>query len=115
MFAKYYLYRNLHTQNFSIKFRGKVIAHEDCVILKDTEFKVSDIGRDRVRREKRKNVHATVAAKFWSRTTPQNLDKYSEIFYNPYYTDYFQDENGVRINKAESVLCQNNKIYIRKN
>ncbi len=58
-----YVYFNLHRKCFSIKalegaMKGRVIAHRDNVLLFHTTFKVSQAGRERVIREKRKNVHA---------------------------------------------------------
>lgn len=112
--AKYYLYRNLHTNSFSIKYRGKVIEHPQYCILKGCEFKVSKSGQARVRREKRKNVHATVAAETWTWATPHNLDDYEEIYYNPYKTDTFVNKENEPVYNADIVLCQDNKIYLKK-
>ena len=59
------VYRNLHNGMYSIKSRDKanrglVIAHAKQVWLDDVEFVVSDAGRARVLREKKKYVHAFV-------------------------------------------------------
>ncbi len=59
------VYRNLHTGMYSIKSRegdtrGLVIAHANQVWLNDVEFVVSDAGRNRVLRERKKYVHAFV-------------------------------------------------------
>ena len=63
---KVFVYYNLHKKCFSIKAltgeqKGRVIAHADAVVLNDVEFKVSESGRQRVLKERRKNVHAGVA------------------------------------------------------
>jgi hypothetical protein len=63
---KVYVYYNLHKKCWSIKAlsgssKGRVVAHADAVELMDCEFRVSEAGRQRVIREKRKNVHAGVA------------------------------------------------------
>ncbi len=57
---KVFVYRNLHQNCWSVKSResGRVIAHADEVQLSGVDFKVSQAGRDRVLREKSKNVHA---------------------------------------------------------
>lgn len=61
-----FTYFNLHTHEFSIRRRGLVRAHGDRLIIlpgdgrDDVGFKVSEAGRQRVLREKRKNVHAFV-------------------------------------------------------
>jgi hypothetical protein len=60
-----FVYRNLHQDCWSVKSKetGRVIAHADHVELSDVEFKVSQAGRDRVLREKSKNVHAGLQGK----------------------------------------------------
>lgn len=63
---KVFVYRNLHTGKWSVKalegaFKGKVIAHVEAIEILGAELKVSEAGRQRVLREKRKNVHAGVA------------------------------------------------------
>ena len=60
--AKAFVYRNLHKKCWSIRHEGKVIAHAPRVFLWDGEFQVSEFGNARVRKEKRKNVHAYVVA-----------------------------------------------------
>jgi len=114
MSARYYIYRNLHTGNFSIKYRGKVIDHQEIIMLYEVEFRVSERGRQRVLREKRKNVHATAAAKTWNYASEHNLDNWDEIYYNPYKTRTFVDKDGMPIYRSDKILCQNNKIYIPK-
>jgi len=62
---KAFVYFNLHRKCYSIKalegrYKGRVVAHADRVLLRDVTFKVSEAGRQRVLQEKRKNVHAGV-------------------------------------------------------
>jgi hypothetical protein len=59
------VYWNLHRNLFSIRalsgpMKGRVIGHAHKVILEDVAFVVREAGRQRVLREKRKNVHAFV-------------------------------------------------------
>lgn len=56
------IYRNLHNGKLSIRDAKTkhVIGHAARVYLHHAEFKVSQAGRKRVLREKRKNVHAVV-------------------------------------------------------
>tara|TARA_Y100000034_G_scaffold113705_1_gene149007 strand:- start:181 stop:609 length:429 start_codon:yes stop_codon:yes gene_type:complete len=57
------IYRNLHKKCYSIRQKGKVIAYlgfTNELILRDVKFAVQPAGRDRVRRERKKNVHAFV-------------------------------------------------------
>ena len=58
-------YRNLHNGKYSVKAlegpnKGRVILHCDHVELGNVEFKVSQAGRARVLKERKKYVHATV-------------------------------------------------------
>lgn len=56
------VYRNLHNGKMSIRDAKTklVLGHADQVFLHQTEFKVSQAGRERVLKEKKKNVHAVV-------------------------------------------------------
>jgi branched-subunit amino acid aminotransferase/4-amino-4-deoxychorismate lyase len=59
------VYWNLHKQTFSIRSRekenyGRVIRHADHVHIKNPTTVVSKAGRERVLREKKKNVHAVI-------------------------------------------------------
>jgi len=60
-----FVYFNLHRKTYSLKalegpHKGRVIGHADTLELCDCTFKVSEAGRQRVIRDKRKNVHAGV-------------------------------------------------------
>ena len=55
-----FVYKNLHKDCWSVKQDGLVKLHTNDITLYDCEFKVSKVGRDRVLKEKRKNVHAGV-------------------------------------------------------
>lgn len=59
------VYYNFNRKVFSIRagegpHRGRVVAHEDKVTVWGARFHVSAAGRERVLRQKRKNVHAWV-------------------------------------------------------
>ena len=59
------IYRNLHKDCWSVRSRersdyGRVVDHVHCAVIKNAKFVVSQAGRNRVLREKRKNVHAVV-------------------------------------------------------
>lgn len=59
------VYRNLHNGKLSVRDRKtkRVIAHCDEVTLAGVVFSVSQAGRERVLRERKKNVHAVVRGK----------------------------------------------------
>lgn len=54
------VYYNLHKHTFSVQKNGIVVLHADYVKLENVEFRVRKGGRERVRQEKSKNVHAFV-------------------------------------------------------
>lgn len=100
------LYWNLHRKMWSMRANlpgiGKrVIGHTNYVWLTDTEFKVSEAGRQRVIRDKKKNVHAyakgkmnyygaydgEVIAQRWEDDDVNDVGFYVE--YNPYYHKSF--------------------------
>ncbi len=57
---KVMVYYNLHKHTFSVRYAGKVVMHADFVKLGDVEFRVRQGGKEKVRDEKSKNVHAFV-------------------------------------------------------
>jgi len=92
---KVFVYFNLHRKLFSIKalegnMKGRVIAHRQQVLLNDATFKVSEAGRQRVIRERRKNVHAGVSGTWFDDDDVQHAGNVfvningSAIMYNPY-------------------------------
>ena len=89
---KVFVYRNLHKNCFSVKCvkTGLVIAHVDEIVLENVTFKVSQAGRQRVLREKRKNVHAGVQGTWVKNETAVSL-KHS-VTYNPYKYDSFVEK-----------------------
>jgi len=105
------VYRNLNNGRLSIRDAKTklVIGHADRVKLMDVTFHVSQAGRERVLREKRKNVHAVVrgymvSALFGEDYKGRGLSTYarygdpasvrayggnSQIKYNPYKAGAF--------------------------
>ena len=78
-------------------------------------FKVNEKGRQKVLKEKRKNVHAYVVTDKYLKLDKikYNLSKLAEVYYNPYTTNYFViRKNGKKIEKAKKVLAFNNKIFM---
>tara|TARA_Y100000361_G_scaffold38468_1_gene32952 strand:- start:1501 stop:1938 length:438 start_codon:yes stop_codon:yes gene_type:complete len=57
---KVFVYKNLHKNCWSVKQGGLVKAHALELNLYDCTIKVSRAGQARVRKEKRKNVHAGI-------------------------------------------------------
>jgi hypothetical protein len=91
-----FVYFNLHKKCFSIKAlegdrKGRVIAHSDTVVLEGCKLMVSEAGRQRVLREKRKNVHAGVSGTWIHYCTNRADNAFDflsmvgrQVTYNPY-------------------------------
>lgn len=105
------VYRNLHTGNFSVQDAktGLVIAHTDAICLSDVKFVVRKSGREKVLREKRKNVHAFVVG-YVSKSEGCCS---TEAGYNPYSADHFyRKDNGNPLHVSARACLKDNKIFI---
>lgn len=91
---KVFVYFNLHKKMFSVKAlegpqKGKVIAHRSEIWLKNVRPIVQPAGRDRVRKEQQKNVHAGVSGEWLPALGINKTHKLDKVEYNPYTTDHF--------------------------
>jgi len=84
-----YVYFNLHKKCFSVRQSGKVVGHMDRVCLSDVRYLVSEAGRQKVLREKRKNVHAGLSGYFVDSVPVPWLSV--DVTYNPYRCGSFVD------------------------
>ena len=110
------VYFNLHKKTLSVRHKGIVIAHSDYVKIGNPKFVVSEAGRQRVLREKRKNVHAFVRGELLSTVNNSNevLDNHSTITYNPYkYTSFVNKSNELPIHTANEAVIQGRKILAK--
>lgn len=119
MSAKYYIYWNLHRKCYSVKHRGKVIQHFHKAGVFRPAFKVSAKGRERVRREGVKNVHAYIVCEAIS-VYPYDSEVMPTAHtanYNPYKNENFVDNAGNALYNAQSAeltMIQGKPvIYIR--
>ena len=129
------IYRNLHNGKLSVRDRKTrhVIAHVDSITLAGVQMIVSQAGRERVLREKRKNVHAFLTGKviaFNGATAykGRNLDSYlwkagsrsllvgdgRTATYNPYKFDSFviPQENNRPITYADMCHVDSTGIHL---
>jgi hypothetical protein len=114
------VYYNLHKHTFSVTYKSKVIMHADYVKLGDVEFRVGKGGKERVRSEKSKNVHAFVIGNLMDyceypcNTIPDEPNN-NVVTYNPYkYDSYVFKSTEEPIYTANEVDLINlkNKIFI---
>lgn len=91
------VYRNLHKDCFSVRQAGIVRFHTKNLMLKNASFIVGLKGRERVLKERRKNVHAWVkgyvvnqSASIYEPNGQTLFDfRWHSVTYNPYYMDTF--------------------------
>jgi len=117
------VYYNLHKNTFSIQYQGKVVIHADYVKLTDVEFRVRKGGKEKVRDEKRKNVHAFVIGNLveYCEFPCDNMPEESSntvATYNPYLYDSFVIKGtDIPIFNASEVdmINRRNKLFIVNN
>lgn len=97
------VYFNLHKKCLSVRHKGKVVHHSDYVKIINPTFIVSEAGRQRVLREKRKNVHAFVRGELASlKNDPkESAADLQTVTYNPYkYNSFVKKNDGTSIKNA---------------
>ena len=116
------VYYNLHKHTFSLTYNGRVISHSDYVKLSNVEFRVRQGGREKVLKEKRKNVHSFVIGilEYYCEYPCKNIPSEPNndiVTYNPYkYNSYVMKDTEEPIYRAGEVEMINlrNKIFITK-
>jgi hypothetical protein len=98
------VYWNLHRHCYSVQTmtnRGwRVALHSDAIHLAGARFTVSAAGRERVRRESRKNVHAFICGT-WLASEGRHGD--THVTYNPYVMEGFHIKSGGLVTSADEV------------
>lgn len=103
-------YRNLNkpgvTWSVVNSSTGLVDQYANKVILENVNFKVSKAGQSRVRKEKRKNVHAFVIGNIVT-DLPDNI-KLFRATYNPYRDNGFRliDGSTTLTSVRYAILCE---------
>ena len=112
---KVFCYRNLHKKGviYSVKNTktNKVIDWVENIVLKDVELKVSQAGRNRVLKEKRKNVHAGVKGTIFTIPLSEDL-KWEKAYYNPYKYNSFVDSELEPIYVVKYAKLQHDGLWI---
>lgn len=116
---KVFVYFNLRKQCWSVKAlqgpnRGKVIAHCTELTMIDCTFKVSEAGRQRVLRNKVKNVHAGVVGMVASYVTDTTWGRLDQVTYNPYrYSTFVTKRDEQPVYSARAVFLVGRSVYAR--
>ena len=120
---KVMVYYNLHKHTFSVQYQGIVVLYADYVKLSNVEFRVREGGKDKVRKEMRKNVHAFVIGTLMEYCTypcenmPQETND-NVITYNPYKYDSFvkkdSEEPIYNANEIDMINTKNKIFHINE-
>ena len=118
------IYRNLNKKGkvFSVKQGNLVVAHTKSIKLINCNFIINKAGQLRVRRKKRKNVHAYIKGRivngfFHNMSIINNILFDKEIVYNPYLYDYFcikdlLTEKIKPIKESKYLMINDGKVWI---
>jgi hypothetical protein len=85
---------------------GLIVGYEDCTILCNCRFVVNEKSRQRVLRERSKNVHAWVVGHGVDvKSFNFDMDKLRPSYYNPYEVNSFIDlETNKKVDEASVVV-----------
>lgn len=118
-----FIYRNVHKHCYSVRNEklGRVTKHTASVLMKDATLVVSKAGRERVLREKQKNIHAgirgeLVAVGSAAITERRRLDSkdWTQVYYNPFKVETFVEKaTNMPIFKADYVLLTSEGVFVR--
>lgn len=106
------VYRNLNNGRMSLRHKGKVIGHVTDCIIQCVTFHVSESGRQRVIRDKRKNVHAwgkgILIAQF-----DDSVRCPIQLGYDPYTNDSFVKRGTIiPIHKCNFLVVRHNQVWV---
>jgi len=111
-------YYNLHKHVLSVRRGGRVQLHTDTLMLEDVKFAVQPAGREKVLKQKRKNVHAFVRGNYEPIKAKDIMDlsksvyNWVKVYYNPYKTKTFVvTKTGKPIHEAIRVIIKNKEIW----
>ena len=108
------VYYNLHKKRLSVRNRGKVIKHTDIIALENVKFHVQPAGQAKVRKNKRKNVHAYVSGDLAKKQAVNSMVS-DLVKYNPYKNDFFVDEKGNEMRDIYPVaFIIKKEIFVKK-
>lgn len=114
---RHFCYFNLHKFVFSVRNQKTRLVehHSNTVILSDCKLKVSQKGRERVLKEKRKNVHAGIEGVLCGFETSHDLNEFVELTYNPYkYSGFVVKATGEAVAGASLIVLKDKRIFAKE-
>lgn len=115
------VYYNLHKHVLSVRQRGRVIMHTPTIELENVVFSVQPAGRNKVLKQKRKNVHAFVRGELLNSDSKRieksltgNSDDWRLVTYNPYkYESFVYSDNEKPIHSASRVIVDGRSVWVK--
>lgn len=90
------VYRNLHRARWSVQVKKengwRVAFHAETVLLCNCRAILSESGRDRARREGRRNVHAKIEGVLIANGIDLDCTRLPRVRYNPFEMEGFSQE-----------------------
>lgn len=116
---KVFVYRNLHKGCYSIKalegeHKGKVVGWNNSVLLSNATQKVSEAGRQRVLKDKQKNVHAGIVGHYNEPLYSFKADG-EEIYYNPYKVECFVYKDTLNVFEGSNWCLLSDGVFVFDN
>ena len=108
---KAWFYKNLRTGTYSQMVDGIVVGHPTEVCLTNVEFRVREGGRQRVIRERRKNVHAFVIGEV-VQGREMGGASLTRVRYNPYASSQFTTEAGRPVTSATYAKLTPDGVFV---
>jgi hypothetical protein len=101
---KVFVYYNLHKHCLSVRAqeglsKGRIVLHAQALTLRNVSFRVSEAGRQRVLRERCKNVHAGLLGQLWDWVPLQ--PKLAGLESNPLLPSWRFFENQCRTHRTQ--------------
>ena len=113
-----FVYYNIHKRTWSIKAlegpdKGRIVAHSDHVLLHGAVGRVSEAGRQRVLRDKCKNVHAGIVGHL-VHTGGEGYFPGLEVTYNPYkYKSFVYTDTLEPYHASVYAYMDNRRVYVQ--
>jgi len=106
------VYYNVARKCLSVRHRGRVIGHTNAITLRNATFHVSELGRQRVLRNKRKNVHAVVRGTLVKYAAPSEPIA-DAVHYDPYkHATFVYEHDGSPVHYAFEVAINGNFMQV---
>jgi hypothetical protein len=114
------VYFNLHRKKLSVQEKTakgwRVWLHTNKITLENVTFKVSEAGRQRVLRERKKNVHAFVEGDLILLDETAKIQPRMWVSYNPYRDigKFYEVVSNKSIDKAKYAVIVGRQILAQK-